>query len=181
MIKIPDFELVERVPQEIIDRYKDKVPEQMVEFWKTYGFGSFQRGYLKSINPDEWIDVLQEISNHFRDGVPLFATAMGDFIVWDGKSVQDFKVCYDDIDIISSGMKFFFGDLYDEDDYTMKNDFKWDPYIEALEKYGSVSYNECFGYTPLLALGGSEKVENLEKVKLREYILLNVSVTGIIY
>lgn len=181
MITIPDFELVEKVPEEVIEKYRTKVPEQMIEFWETYGFGTFQQGYLKSINPDEWVDVLQEVSKHKKGGIPLFITGMGGLVIWDGKSIYDFKIWKDDFDNISSGMKYFFRDLYADENWDMEENFKWQPYIEALEKYGSIAYDECFGYTPLLVLGGPEKVENLSKVKVREYMLLNISITGVIY
>ena len=43
---------------------------------------------------------------------------------------------------------------------------------------GTVSYDECYGYVPLLSLGGAEKPENLRKVKLREHLELMYQVQG---
>ncbi|WP_324604070.1 T6SS immunity protein Tdi1 domain-containing protein [Paenilisteria weihenstephanensis] len=54
----------------------------------------------------------------------------------------------------------------------------WKPYQEAVKKLGTPAYDECFGYVPLLALGGSEKMENLQKVKLKEHILLISALAG---
>ncbi|MBP1995846.1 hypothetical protein J2Z66_007488 [Paenibacillus eucommiae] len=34
---------------------------------------------------------------------------------------------------------------------------------------GAIDFDESFGYVPLLGLGGAEKVENLQKVKLKEH------------
>ncbi|WP_458104641.1 DUF1851 domain-containing protein [Bacillus sp. PK3-037] len=45
----------------------------------------------------------------------------------------------------------------------MNDELMWEPYPEASRIYGKPDYDECFGYTPLLGLGGSEIVENLEK------------------
>lgn len=53
-----------------------------------------------------------------------------------------------------------------------------EPYPKAYSKYGIPNYDECFGYTPLLGLGGSEKVENLKKVKIREHILIITEYMG---
>lgn len=44
--------------------------------------------------------------------------------------------------------------------------------------YGKLNYDECFGYVPLLGLGGPEKVENLQKVKIREHIELISQLVG---
>ena len=39
-------------------------------------------------------------------------------------------------------------------------------------------YDECFGYVPLLALGGKEDVEHLKKVKMKEHIAVITQLTG---
>lgn len=49
---------------------------------------------------------------------------------------------------------------------------------EAVEKYGHLEYDECFGYVPLLALGGKESVDNLKKVKIHEHIVLITEIAG---
>lgn len=51
-------------------------------------------------------------------------------------------------------------------------------YNEAIIKLGKIELNECFGYFPLLGLGGSEKVENLKKVKIREHIEIITQLVG---
>ncbi len=51
-------------------------------------------------------------------------------------------------------------------------------YNEAVEKYGRLAYAECFGYVPLLALGGKESVDNLKKVKMKEHIELIYNMVG---
>lgn len=57
-----------------------------------------------------------------------------------------------------------------KDDYFLEKVLDWMPYKQAIHRYGSLEIDECFGYTPLLPLGGSEKVENLQKVKLIEHV-----------
>ncbi|WP_297980895.1 T6SS immunity protein Tdi1 domain-containing protein [uncultured Oscillibacter sp.] len=43
---------------------------------------------------------------------------------------------------------------------------------------GPLQFDECFGYTPLLGLGGSRKVDNLRKVKITEHIDLITESAG---
>ncbi|WP_082116290.1 T6SS immunity protein Tdi1 domain-containing protein [Hymenobacter terrenus] len=52
--------------------------------------------------------------------------------------------------------------------------------MAARAHLGEPAYDECFGYVPLLALGGPETMEHLEKVKLREHIFLISQFTGIL-
>ena len=48
---------------------------------------------------------------------------------------------------------------------------------KAIEKYGMLEYDECFGYVPLL-LGGKETVNNLKKVKIREHLSIIAEMSG---
>jgi hypothetical protein len=64
-----------------------------------------------------------------------------------------------------------YGEL-DEEFFTIEQ------YDEAVEKYGELEYDECFGYVPLLALGGNESVNNLKKVKMKEHIALIYNMVG---
>ena len=51
-------------------------------------------------------------------------------------------------------------------------------YHEAIEKYGSLDYTQCFGFVPLLVLGGFKDVNHLDKVKMYEHIFLITQFTG---
>ena len=41
MIEIKDFKKVANVPQEIINKYENILSEEIIEFWKDYGLGTF--------------------------------------------------------------------------------------------------------------------------------------------
>ena len=64
------------------------------------------------------------------------------------------------------------------DDYFLEKYFQIPQYAEAVKKLGKLEYDECFGYVPLLGLGGSEKIENLNKVKIREHVELISKTVG---
>ena len=59
------------------------------------------------------------------------------------------------------------------DDY-----FELPLYTEAIEKYGLLDYDQCFGFVPLLALGGFKDMDHLDKVKIYEHILLITALVG---
>lgn len=93
----------------------------------------------------------------------------------DNKYIGILKYRYQDSDIISTGFEDFFEEVeecvLDDDYFTIKK------YNAAVKKYGELEYDECFGYVPLLALGGKESVKNLKKVKMREHIALIAELT----
>lgn len=174
---IKDFIKVKDVPEEIINEYKDKIPTEMMDIWKKYGFGYFYDGYLKVINPKDYQKLVQESYFLGDVAIPIFATGFGDLITWEKNNFLGIvKYRYSDNDVISAGMDYYFEDLYDGD--FDKEFFDMRKYKAAVKKYGSLEYDECFGYVPLLALGGKESVNNVKKVKIREHIALIASFIG---
>ena len=81
--------------------------------------------------------------------------------------------------IVAKNFSLLFRNLADGGE-TLEEEFSWLPYPAAREKFGEPAFDECFGYVPLLALGGPETVEHLEKVKLREHIALIGEFTGVL-
>lgn len=176
-----DFKFRAEVPTEVYHKYENKLPKQVLEVWEKYGFGSVLNGYLKIVNPDDYESLVSETYLRNSNTTVLFVTAMGDVILWDDagedeKYIVQVNYRKGKTSVIEAGFDYFFEDL-EEAGFKEKN-LDWKPYSEALEKYGEPAFDECFGYTPLLGLGGAEKVENLKKVKLKEHILIITQFMG---
>lgn len=171
-----DFEFHSKVPDEIITEYEGKIPEQFIEIWKNYGFGTFQRGYFKVINPDDYIDFVRQ-SYFEKNCIPLLVTSFGDIIVWEKNEYLSLVAYrYKNFDCLEYGCEFFLNDL--ADNKYVERHFKNRNFYISIETLGKPSYDECFGYVPLLSLGGPEKPENLQKVKLREHLELMYQMQG---
>lgn len=134
------------------------------------------QGYLKSVNPDEFKEILEQSSQRFKDSVVLFATSMGDLIIWSDGYVRLLNYRYGVTKTIMFTIEFFFQNIADSE--FSDEDLSWQHYPEALKQQNELKYDACFGYTPLLGLGGSEKVDNLKKVRLKEHILINTEFMG---
>ena len=174
---LKDFTRVAVMPQEVIKKYKDQVPEELVQIWEECGLGTFLDDYLKVINPDEYLELVQE--TYFRGGtsIPIFVTAFGDVITWEkNEFLGIIKYKEGTFDIFLENLSLFIEFLPDKsftDDY-----FDLPLYHEAIEKYGSLDYTQCFGFVPLLVLGGFKDVNHLDKVKMYEHIFLITQFTG---
>ena len=57
---ITDFIKKDDVPEELIKEYEDKLPSEVIAFWKEFGFGVFYNGYLKSINPNDYKELIEK-------------------------------------------------------------------------------------------------------------------------
>jgi len=165
------------VEKKIIQQYCEILPQELLKVWEIYGFGSLKDGYLKIINPDNFQEVLKD--SYFRSdiSIPIFATAFGDIITWEeNKYLRIVKYNKGVFIGISSGFEFFWEDVITK--RFQDKFFDIEKYEEAVLRIGKLEYDECFGYVPLLGLGGNEKVENLKKVKIREHIEIITQLSG---
>lgn len=171
------FNCVSKVSNEMITKYDGRLPKEMLDVWKEYGFGTILDGYLKIINPEEYDEVLE--MSYFRADVsiPIFVTGFGDIIVLEeGRYIRSIEFKNGTFEAIPGGFGFFWEDLEDESIDEIYKEL--DKYKAAVEKLGELEFDECFGYTPLLGLGGSEKIDNIEKVNTKVYIELITQMMG---
>lgn len=174
---LENFVKVADMPQEVIEKYKNQVPAELLQIWQEDGLGTFLDGYLKVINPDDYLELLQD--SYFRGeiSIPIFATAFGDIITWEKNEFLGI-IKYKDgtFDIFLENLSLFIKFLPDKsftDDY-----FDIPLYKKAVAKHGQLAYDECFGFVPLLALGGFKDVDHMDKVKVLEHIYLMYQLTG---
>ncbi|WP_231572131.1 T6SS immunity protein Tdi1 domain-containing protein [Pontibacillus halophilus] len=81
---------------------------------------------------------------------------MGDLIIWSDGYVRLLHYRYGVVKTILFTFEFFFQNIKDIE---FKNEeLAWQPYPEAFKRYryNKLEFDECFGYTPLLGLGGAE-------------------------
>lgn len=177
--KYPDYNIVQKPTEEVLGLFKDKLPSQMIHFWSSYGFGIFMNGYLKLINPSEFQPVFDEAYDNKDNEIVFGITALGDFLTWTGDAIRAVYFKNGKDSIIESGddMEWFFDmDLADEG--FLRDNLNDKKYLTAKERLGVPLYDECYGYVPLLGLGGAEKADNLVKVKIKEHISLIAQTLG---
>ncbi|MGY1462883.1 T6SS immunity protein Tdi1 domain-containing protein [Bacillus toyonensis] len=170
-----DFQQIGRVEEETINKYKEYLPKELIEAWRTYGYGTLMNGYLKVINPDDFSELITDTYLRNEGTIPIFATSMGDVILFEKDENNETYVVMVNYrkgktKVLASKYSLFIRFL--GEDAFRERALEWSPYTGAVEQYSLPEYNECFSYVPLLGLGGAEKVENLQKVKLIEHIYL---------
>lgn len=174
---LEDFKTYEEVEQDIINLYNNKIPKKLLDIWNEYGFGSFMDNYIKIINPNEYKELLDASYFRGKESIPVMLTGFGDIITWEkNRYLGIVKYRKGTFDIIEDGFEYFLNDIMDAEyarDFLDNSQYK-----EAIIQNGKLNFEECFGYVPLLGLGGSEKVENLKKVKIKEHIELITQMVG---
>ena len=182
---------------ETIAKYKEKLPNMLLDFWQDFGWGSVANGLLWIVNPDDYLHFanrwLQGLGLVEQDNFHVFArTAFGCFYVIGEKTNQEFKILcplhsivtdytvntplqYEDPKFSLSAF-FVMGNKqrYDlrkgeSDDYLFE---------EVLAQHGPLSKNEVYGFKPMLCLGGDTLLENTEKMRLDVHLDLLLEFGG---
>lgn len=177
--KYPDYSTIKMPAEDVLDKFKGKLPAQLIKFWNAYGFGKFMNGYLKVVDPSEFQAVFNEAYDNKDSEIVFAVTALGDFLTWTGDAIRAvyFKNGYDSIIESGDDMEWFFDmDLADEG--FLRDNLSDGDYLTAKEKLGEPGYDECYGYVPLLGLGGAEKADHLQNVKIKEHIVIIAQTLG---
>lgn len=174
---IEGFQSCAVAPEEIIQKYTKALPKALIEIWKNQGFGTIMDGYIKIINPDEYNEVLKDSYYRSDIAIPIAITAFGDIITWEkNKYVGIVQYRYGKSDVMIIGFDLFLMLL--KDSSFTKKFFNIEMYKKAVALYGNLNFDECFGFVPILVMGGSEKAESLKIVKAKEHIALINELAG---
>lgn len=177
--KYPDYITIQKLTEDVLHNYMDRLPAQLIDFWNAYGFGIFMNGYLKLVNPSEFQPVFNEAYDNKDNEIVFGITAFGDFLTWTGDAIRAVYFKNGNDSIIESGddMDWFFDmDLANEG--FIRDNLNDRNYLAAKATLGDLEYDECYGYVPLLGLGGAEKVEHLQKVKIKEHVSVIAQMLG---
>ena len=180
----------EPTSEEIIQKYKGKLPDQLLEYWKAFGFSGWGNGLFWLVNPDEYQDVLDawleniETPPH-EEFFVISRSAFGDLQVWGTIHGNCYKISSTISSIFPSMNKL----EKSEEDFTIRSffvsqdkefldfdDYKNKPLFDrAVKKYGELTKNEMFGFEPALILGGEVKLENVRKLPIISHLQLLAS------
>jgi len=169
----------------IIYKYQGILPDELLLYWKEYGFSSFKDGLFWLTNPDDYIELVRDYlkDTPFEDRENLYVvarTAFGELYIWETSKggIIELKSF--------SNMIFFSADnsrinlTKEEENFEMvsylgvkdpeyldEEDGNDQPLFErALKKLGKVEANEMYGYKLSHFLGGKESITNLTQMDL---------------
>nr|WP_294859854.1 T6SS immunity protein Tdi1 domain-containing protein [uncultured Fluviicola sp.] len=158
----------EPASEEMIKQYENKVPGSLIEIWKTSGLGKYNDGLIEFVNPADFEDNLwtwlgREVPNY----VPFAISGFGELFYYRKLTETDEDVCMIDIQYRKIETLVWSMDDFLDDFVTNVVERKmWlreDLFKEAITQNGKLEKYEVFTFAPIIAFGGAEEVEYLQK------------------
>ena len=173
-----EFTPVAPISEETIARFAPQVPDGVVAAWREHGAGFVgSDGYVRFVDPARAAQMLEGVFGLPEGSTVLFATALGDLIVHAKGLYLVIKARWGAIDIVADHT---FEQLVQrlEDPAVRETAWEWEPYPDARERMGVPGFEECFGFVPLLALGGRASADNLQSGGLYEHLAVIAQMAG---
>lgn len=167
-----DPDMVEMPDKALLTEYRGAIPDDMIEFWERFGFGSYGGGLFWVINPKQLEDIVKDwpIEKPKRQRIiPVVRTAFGKLVFWQHDSFYflnaNMNNCFKSGDDVELLMNYFLAEEETRSDVLNEGDFK-----KALKKFGPLECDEMYAYALPLAMGGDPSIKNLVKAKIREQL-----------
>ncbi|MGH1564313.1 T6SS immunity protein Tdi1 domain-containing protein [Mumia sp. DW29H23] len=181
---ITDFVPHAPVEREVVASFRGRVPDELVAMWEQYGYGTFADGFLRIINPSEYLTAVGDcIGKTQGDGIaiPIMVTGLGDLITWE-PSVGVVGILFREGRTVGLGttMRTFVRLTVLDGAEELSETFNWDLFPQATAAHGDLPYDRSFIFVPLLSLGGSATVENLHMRDTITAIRTMVELQGVI-
>lgn len=166
------------VDRSVFDTYEGVVPPVLLDTWRESGLASTSAGFVRLVDPSSLVDLVAETSIGFEGAVPLFTTALADIGILINGRIEVLKYRHGRVGILPTRPESLFRFIGSPTGREHADYLAWEPYPAAVERLGVPTPDDCFGFTPLLVLGGPESADTLETVKLREHVLLITQFAG---
>ena len=172
------------VDDAFIAKYADLSYLELTALWQEVGLGSYCDGMLKIINPSDYQDVLNScyVMDYDKSFLPFMCTVFGDVFAYVENSKLNNYIVYLNVRygtylILPDNLVLLLNKIIFNKSI-LKGWLDLENYPAMQEVIGTPGYDECFGYTPLLAMGGSESIDNVRIVKTLPYIDISTQTIG---
>ena len=175
------------VPGTSIDRYRGRLPVQLLNYWNEHGWSGYANGLFWTVNPEEFEPALEawigDTPLMERDTHHIIArSAFGHLLLWGERTGYTRRILAPYALASSSepsflpdefelGVKAFFS-TQDRAFFDLKDKGDQPLFDRAMSTLGRLQHDEMYGFVPALALGGPATIDHLQKVKAVEHLVV---------
>ena len=172
-------------------RYRGRVPDALIQFWLTYGLGSWRDGLFWLCDPEPLMPVVRTLFEGDPEFdpdviVPYFRDAFGDLIAWHPTlKVVDISFNLGEVDSTDITTRVLRGRRPFDDDHAVAarvsgavfdmrgwvSDAAGGPVFEAVRaRLGPIRADQVYAMTPHFRMGGAGAAEDFSIGGLVEYL-----------
>ena len=150
-----------------LDRFRDRLPAELLALWREHGFGNYGDGLIKVIDPADYADTLTLWLGEQPGCYPILMTGFGSLVICRRTPEGADDICLLDIHrrrsgSLGAGFFEFFEQILPSDAFAGR--FLWSElYREAVRWYGIPAEREIFFLSPVLPSGGAGSPKFMEK------------------
>ena len=158
-------------PKELVDKYRNVLPEIIIATWEQFGFQKFSNGFLWSVNPDEFREIAGDFLHNYQipEVYVLFRTGFGDLIL-----LYRSKAFHLSALTLKHGQLAGTIDLVLEIHLGQRDSlnsvFFYKEFKEARKRLGDITEEEAYTPVPVIPLGGTFDVASMQKVNLQAHL-----------
>lgn len=158
----PDENLV-KADKDLIKKYKELLPEEVISVWKKHGFGNYGYGLIKFINPDD-LFIYFDLALDDRSYIPFLTDCYGNIFYY-----KRFEDGTDKVYVLNVECKFMDLCAYSFDHFLQRfvEDEFMDVFLrrqmfnELLVRGVLIDNNQIYVLNPPMFLGGSCDVDSI--------------------
>jgi len=170
------FQRVGSLTEEALARWVPRVPGPIGQVWREQGVGLVGDGFVRVVDPDRALLMLDGVVGLPQRAVPVFTTALADVVLWVEPLFVVVRFRFGRTDTLGFDAAQLVNDL--QDDVFLDQQLAREPYPQGVARLGVPGVDECFGFVPLLALGGRGDAASLDRCGLWEHLAVVAQLTG---
>ncbi|WP_313201861.1 GAD-like domain-containing protein [Pseudomonas sp.] len=172
----------QEVPASTIERYKGKLPDKLLQYWMEHGWCGYGDGMFWTVNPQDYegvvVSMLESANLETYDKFHLVARgAFGDLYLFGEKTGFSLKIAPhigryvgSKCEVTASDMDRLVQNFFACRDLD-SNDFD-DMFEPTKKRLGILGPDEMYGFVPALVFGGPIRLDNIQKLKAVEHLVL---------
>lgn len=179
-VRFAEFDAHAPISDDTIAVFEATAPDGAVEMWRTWGAGTIgDDGFVRVVDPQRATDMLEGVIPLPDGAIPMFVTGMADVIAWAQGVFIFYKLRGGTVHLIPENVTLEGLARLLQDGPRLDALFERSPYREAAARDGVPAFEDCYGYVPLLALGGSPASANLRLMGAYEHMAIILELAGV--
>lgn len=157
------------VPEKVIAKYEMSLPKELVSEWETRGFCNYLGGLIKTVNPEEYYDMISDWDDEPELCSVILITAFGDFYFVKQGNIYAQAVHQKLRTNLQNNLRLIIKFSFSTKQY-QENVFHKTLYLKCLKTLQKPDASEIYAFTPAIALGGQYSINYATKVNLKEHL-----------